>query len=435
MLINVNEYDYKEIWKARKLNRPKGNPHGQKYSYKDLICAFDIETSRLPDIEQSVMYIWQFQIGQDVTVYGRTWPEFISFLREIKRRLRGQWLCCYIHNASYEFQFLKGIYDFEPDEVFATESRKVLKFTMFDAIEFRCSYYHSNMSLAEFLNKMGVEHEKVQGFDYNKIRYPWTPLTDQELLYCQNDVRGLVEALTIEMKHDGDNLYTVPLTSTGYVRRDCKNAMRKFNHKQLVDILPDADIYRLLREAFRGGNTHANRWYAKEIITDVYSTDRSSSYPDVMVNCPFPMTRFFYEGYANADRIRELIYEKEKAVIMRVRFENIKERWPYIGCPYLSKDKCRNIYKGKFDNGRVLEAEYLETTVTDIDFKMIKDLYTWTACEAESLAYARYGQLPQPLKDVIIDYYKKKTELKGVSGQELYYLKSKNKLNSCYQTA
>lgn len=432
MLVNVADYNYKEIWQARKLPRPRGNPHGQKVQYKNLVCAFDIETTRLAEIEQAFMYIWQFQIDDKITVYGRTWQEFITFLREIKRRLRGQWLVVYIHNASYEFQFLKGIYNFEPDEVFATESRKVLKFTMFDALEFRCSYQHSNMSLAEFTRKMGVEHKKLANFDYNKVRYPWTDLTPEELEYCINDVRGLVEALKIEMAHDGDDLYTIPLTSTGYVRRDCKRAMKRFNHNELAAMLPDERIYKMLREAFRGGNTHANRWYSREILENVYSTDRSSSYPDVMINCLFPMTQFHYEGAANAKRIKELIYVKGKAVLMRIKFQNIKERYPYTGCPYLSKDKCRNIYGGKFDNGRVLEAEYLETTITDVDFKMILDLYTWEACEAVDIAYARYKPLPDVLKKVIIDYYKKKTELKGVSGQELYYLKSKNKLNSCY---
>lgn len=431
MITDVKNFDYNIIWRARKQPRPRGNPHGSKACYKNLICAFDIETTRLTDIEQSFMYIWQFQI-EDITIIGRTWKEFISFLREIKRRLHGSWLVIYIHNASFEFQFIKGIYDFEPDEVFCTESRKVLKFTMFDAFEFRCSYYHSNMSLAEFLHKIGVKDEKQKGFDYNKIRYPWTPLSESELLYCINDVRGLVEALKIEMQHDGDNLYTIPLTSTGYVRRDCKRAMKKFNNIQLKSMLPEPDIYRLLREAFRGGNTHASRWYAGDIVTGVYSADRSSSYPAELCIKDYPMTAFYNEGYADARRIKDLIFKKQKAVIMRIKFENIREKDIYIGCPYLSKDKCRNIINGKFDNGRVMSADYLETTITDIDFKMILDLYEWDRCEAPTLAYARYGKLPEPLTDVIKEYYRKKTELKGVSGQELYYLKSKNKLNSCY---
>jgi hypothetical protein len=81
------------------------------------------------------------------------------------------------------------------------------------------------MSLEAFTSKMGVEDAKLDDFDYEKIRYPWTELTEREMLYCINDVRGLVQALKKEMQLDGDTLYTIPLTSTGYVRRDCKKAM------------------------------------------------------------------------------------------------------------------------------------------------------------------------------------------------------------------
>lgn len=434
MLIKWTDFDYNIIYKAKRQPRPSGNKHGNKATYKDLICAFDIETTRLADIEQSIMYIWQFQVDDYATVYGRTWPEFISFLTEVKRRLRGSWLVVYIHNASYEFQFIKGIYSFDIDEVFCMDSRKVCKFTMFDAFEFRCSYIHSNMSLDVFLKKLGVEHKKLKGFDYNKLRYPWTELSQDELDYCINDVLGLVEALKKEMKADGDNLYTVPLTSTGYVRRDCKRAMKKYNCKQLRAMLPDVALYTMLREAFRGGNTHASRWLAGEILEGVYSYDRSSSYPDVMLNNKYPMKPFFIEGYADAARIKDLIFKKKKPVIMRVRFEGIREsaKMRYIGIPYLSKDKCRNIVNAEVDNGRILSADYLETTITDVDFKIILDCYTWDNMDALQIAYSSYGKLPAPLLDVVKEYYRKKTGLKGVEGQEIYYTKSKNKLNSCY---
>ena len=45
---------------------------------------------------------------------------------------------------------------------------------------------------------------------------------------------------------------------------------------------------------------------------------------------------------------------------------------------------------------------------------------------------SEYGRLPQAMIDVTMDYYRKKTELKGVAGQEVYYTKAKNKLNSIY---
>lgn len=431
----VKTFDFDSLYKLKDAKRPKGNPHGRKAIYKDIICAFDIETTRLEDIEQSFMYIWQFQFGPDITIIGRTWEEFIYMLKEFKKRLRGRYICVFIHNASFEFQFLKGIYHFEPSEVFAADSRKIIKCTMFDAIEFRCSYYHSNMSLAQYLSKMGVEHEKQTGFDYDKKRYPWTELDGKELLYCINDVRGLVEAIMIEMKKDGDSLYTFPLTSTGYVRRDCRAAMENYNHKQLAAMLPSPQVYILLREAFRGGDVHGNRYYADDILKDVHSVDRSSSYPDVMLNRLFPMGEFKMGGYMEFDQLERFIYKYKRAVLFRFKVENIRERNPYCGRPYLSFDKCRNVCNYRLDNGRIMNAEYLETTITDVDYRILKDCYTWERCEAEDVFYTRYGKLPKQLTDVIRQYYINKTSLKGVAGSEWLYMKSKNKLNACYGMA
>ena len=47
-------------------------------------------------------------------------------------------------------------------------------------------------------------------------------------------------------------------------------------------------------------------------------------------------------------------------------------------------------------------------------------------------AHARYGKLPQSLINCAIEYYKGKTELKGVPEKEILYGKQKNKLNAIY---
>lgn len=433
-ILNVDEFDYSILKKFKPIPRPRGNPHGTKpYKYYPLVCGFDIETTRLKEIEQAVMYIWQFQLDLEVTVTGRTWVQFFEFLKTLRQNMRkNTCIVIYVHNLSYEFQFLKGMYEFQTEEVFATGPRQVLKCTMWDCFEFRDNYLHTNMSLAEYTHKMGVPDAKLKDFDYNKRRFSWTELSDDEMAYCVNDVLGMVEALKIEMALDHDTLYTIPLTSTGYVRRDCKRAMEGFNHKQLLAMLPDVDCYMALREAFRGGNTHASRWYARDILTDVKSTDRSSSYPDVMVNCLFPMKEFFHAGEVTAEELKELIWTRHKAVLMRVAFFNIREHDKYIGCPYLSRDKCRNIQNGKFDNGRILSADYLETTMTDIDFRIMIQMYDWDSLNAFDVWHTRYAKLPQMLIDVVNHYYKLKTELKGDPDNELYYMKAKNKLNSLY---
>ena len=422
------------------LKNRRGNPGGKKRHYIGITTAFDIETTLIDDIQQSVMYIWQWQFGEDYTVIGRTWDEFLDLQHRIQAVLpEGWWLVVYVHNLSYEFQFLKGIYKFFPEDVFAVASRKVVKADMWGCFEFRCSYKLTNMSLKQFTSKMKVKHQKLSGeeFDYSVKRYPWTELSDEELEYCINDVLGLVEAINALMARDEDTLQTIPLTSTGYVRRNAKRAMKdgSIHHNFVYSILPDLEIYKALREAFRGGNTHANRYYAGDIVENVHSADRSSSYPAVMCNCEFPMSEFIpiMPKDLNPDYIARCMTIRHKALLLRIGIKNLRLRDPFWGCPYLSKDKCRNIHKAvdTEDNGRILEAEYLETTITDIDLKIIMEEYQGDIIFLQGW-YASYKKLPSPLINEVIKYYKDKTELKGVPGQEIFYDKAKALLNSLY---
>lgn len=411
--------------------RKRVNKKGGR-DYLDCVCAFDIESSRLPEIEQSVMYIWQMQIEQ-YTITGRSWEEFFTFLQRIRERLEKIcWIVVYVHNLSYEFQYLKGLYGFQKDEVFAMDSRKVLKCEMYGCIEFRCSYLLTNMTLDRFLKKYNVENKKLDDFDYAKIRYPWTPLSAREMEYCINDVKGLVQAVRAEMRSNGDDLSTIPLTSTGYVRRDAKKAMQTFNHNQLQDMLPDAEVYRLLREAFRGGDTLANRWNADSIIEDVQSVDIVSSYPASMLTRKFPSTRFYRE---DPDRFDKLYRMRSKALLFRVTFFNIRLKTITEGHAYLSRDKCRDIVQGTYCNGRILKAARLDTTITDVDFNIISRRYCWDDMIVSDLFSSRYRMLPFCLRAVIMKYYRIKTQLKGVpedSEDYLVYMNNKARLNAVY---
>lgn len=381
------------------------------------------------------MYIWQWHFDGIGTVIGRTWRELRRFIERLARIIGDEYaVVVLVHNLSYEFQFLRTIYDFSTDDVFALDRRKVCKCTMYGkALEFRCTYIHSNMSLAAYTKKFHVKHQKLSGdeFDYKVTRYPWTPLTDRELEYCYNDVIGLVEAYKAEMEMDGDNLSTIPLTSTGYVRRDVKRAMRVCGTKRVIEAQPSLEVYQLLKEAFRGGDTHANRFYTGKIIPNVKSADRSSSYPDVLVNCKFPLTEF---RPADGLTISDLVKAK-RAFLFRAKFSGFRLRDPYWGFPYVSRSKCRQIMNPYTDNGRILSADYLETTLTDVDWKIVKKQYTWDNMEVSDLYYSRYGYLPNPLVTTCIEYYRAKTTLKGApegSYEAMLYGKKKALLNSIY---
>lgn len=429
--------------------RGAGNPRStQKYYYKDIVTAFDIETTRIPEIEQSVMYIWQWSFGTDYCVIGRTWDEFTEFIGILELCMKSnERLCVFVHNLSFEFFYLRGVIRFSTDDVFCVKPRKILR-ALHHSLEFRCSYLHSNMSLEQYLKKMGAQHQKMPDYEYSGRRFWYTPLTDEEMEYCVNDVLGLVEAIQIEMQADGDNLYTFPLTSTGYVRRDAKRAMRKVSHSYVQNQLPDYATFKRLNEAFRGGDTHANRHLARQIVHRGHSADRSSSYPDIVCNCKFPISQFRHEPRTlTFDEVMDLIVKHKKAVLMRICITGLSLREPDWPAPYLSVDKCDKLkeadvfptgegppirYHVEKDNGRILEAGYLETTITDVDLQIIVKEYQWRDVVFEDVYHARYGKLPAPLIAETIHYYTLKTELKNVPEQEVYYVKAKNKLNSIY---
>ena len=432
---NINTFDYTVISLTGCQKRPKGN-QGTKRNvrkYKNLFCAFDIETTNDNSINQAYMYIWQCQI-EEQTVVGRTWGEWLEFLERISSRLaEDEYLMIYVHNLSFEFSFLKGIYPFEPEEVFAIDRRKVLKCEMMNHFEFRCSYLLTNMSLSAFTKRMGVT-EKLSGeeFNYKVIRYPWTELTPKELEYCVTDVISLVEALRVYFSIEHDNFHTIPFTSTGFVRRDVKRAMRRFNRKELESMQPDYEIFQILREAFRGGNTHCNRYYTGMILNNVSSYDRVSSYPDVQINELFPMSPWIKEEEPTVERVTRIIYKQHRACIMRCGFSGIRLKNPLWGCPYIPKHKCRNLSRHDNDNGRILDADYLEISLTDIDFKIICNEYAFDSITFYDFYHCRYGKLPKPLREEVQKFFQLKSELKGVAGSELYYQLSKAKLNSVY---
>lgn len=440
-IISWEELPERWIRQLKPQKRKRGNP-GRRHAkpYLDIVTAFDIETSRIPDREESAMYVWQWQFGLEYTVMGRTWDELRFLIRKLQDNMPEQTtLVILVHNLSYEFQFLRVIYDFSASEVFAIERRKVLKATMYDkTFEFRCSYLHSNMSLKAYLKKMNVEHQKISGedFNYDLTRFPWTELSDLERSYCQNDVLGLVEAYMEQMRRDHDTLASIPMTSTGYVRRDAKRAMKLTSHMFLNSIQPDLKQFQLLKSLFRGGNTHANRFYVGRITPDVHSADRSSSYPDVICNRRFPITPFRWIQNPTIKNIRYHL-KRDHAVAFRVALWDVELKDRYEGFPYLPRDKCKPIIEGVYDNGRVLKAAYLETAVTDVDWRILEQQYKWKHIRGVEAMWSQYGELPRPLVLTCIEYYQAKTALKGVTSEdgsaEYQYNRSKELLNSLYQ--
>lgn len=99
---------------------------------------------------------------------GRTWGEFVTMMQTVSEvlglndKLR---LIVYVHNLSYEFQFLRKWFEWK--RVFSIDLRKPIYAITTGNIEFRCSYLLSGYSLA----KLG---EQLMKYKCEKPLAIWT---------------------------------------------------------------------------------------------------------------------------------------------------------------------------------------------------------------------------------------------------------------------
>ena len=407
----------------------------QDIAYFDDFATYDCEVSTIPGPElkacKGLLYIWQVCIFGH-TVYGRTLDEFKDFALFLYKKLGLNYknrLVMFVHNLEYDFTFFSGLFNWK--EVFATNTRSIL-FGYAYGIEFRCSYKLTNMSLSKFAEQMQVEHQKLSGddFDYRAIRTPDTELTEEQMEYCENDVLGLYEGIQKKLTADGDNIATMPYTSTGYVRRDCRNAMRSNrNNRALFERTRlSPHLYTMSKKAFRGGNCHANRERAGKIEKNVVSFDIASSYPSVLM----------YEKYAckpfrriDIKSVQELkyIFDHEYACLFDITL--IKPRTEG-SIPYIPIDKCEELSGFVNDNGRVLKADRLRLICNEDDLYIILDSYEKDAIIFNESWIAETDYLPIELRRVISHYFEEKTTYKGVEGKEYYYAKMKNLFNAIF---
>lgn len=424
----------KMLVKYKSIHDDNGDTHQKIIYYYDSICTFDIETATITDAKRpyAFMYIWQFCFDNEHVYMGRTWKDFRELIHNLKHDLHlsdTRRLIVYIHNASYEFQFVKDFLAIS--DVFEMGPHKVLTFTA-EGIEFRCSYLLTNMSLAKLCkNTPTCVHNKLSGkeFDY-KIRLPDTPLTALELQYCYNDVKGLAECLEYRLQED--NLVTIPKTSTGYVRRDMRNAMRKNkeNYRSFQECRLDPFLYRMCRLAFRGGDTHSNPTHTNVIVPNVKCVDIKSSYPASLLMNSYPIGPFVEENpneYMSNFEARQ----KGSCALITVIYEDIE----YIGAdnmPYISASKCFELTDCIYDNGRVRYASYLMITVTDIDYRIMEATYHYKEATVTKVWSAPKGKLPKEFRDTVIDYFRKKSLLDGDPDRKYEYSKAKSRLNATY---
>ena len=409
--------------------------NNKKFEYYNIPAAFDIEVSSFREHEEkrACMYIWMFGINNLVT-YGRTWEELDSFLKVLSTVLgldENRRLCVYVHNLSYEFQFIRKRFDW--NEVFLLEERKPA-YCRTGGYEFRCSMKlaggKSLESVGKDLQKYKVE-KKVGDLDYNKVRHSETPLTEKELGYCENDIRVLLSYIQEKIETDGD-ITKIPLTNTGYVRNYCRKACFKSwrRYKTLMKNLEvEPDEYGQLKRAFQGGFTHANAKYVGKVIENVASFDLTSSYPTVMVLEKFPMSRGKHIGsVTDVEQLLQLM--ETKCCMFNLEVTNLRPRL-FQDNP-ISASKCQILERHIENNGRVVFADRLKITCTEQDLYIYAQFYDWDEWEITDMVVYDKAYLPRNFVKSILKLYKDKTQLKGLVDQTVNYMISKNMINAAY---
>ena len=422
-----------------------------KIKYYNIAMSFDIETySFYKDVytykyytndeiknnpkikakKQAIMYVWQFAINDNVII-GRTWQEYILFCNNLKSILglsNKKRIIVYVHNLSYEFQFFCKWFLWT--DIFATENRKPLKAVTTEGIEYRCSYRLSGYSLDVLANQLDDIKKLVGNLDYEKARNSKTKLSQNEIDYCINDVLIVTKYIN-QMINEYNTIDNIPLTQTGKIRRYTRDyCFKDKKYKLLIKNLTlDFAEFLLAQKAFYGGFTHCNAMYSDIVCEDVTSYDFTSSYPTVMISEKYPMSKGMpYRINSNND-VLELLHN-DYAFILDVTLYNVTSKFLYEHI--ISYSKCRNVINAKVDNGRIIAADKITITCTDIDFKNFAKFYSWKKTEYGACYIYKKDYLPKPIIEIILQLYNDKTKLKGVEGKDKEYLHAKELLNSMY---
>lgn len=188
-------------------------------------------------------------------------------------------LFVYVHNLSYEFQFLRKWFEWQ--RVFSIDLRKPIYAITTGNIEFRCSYLLSGYSLAKLGEQlMKYKCAKAVGdLDYQQIRHSETPLTDAEIHYCINDIK-VVMCYIQERIEESKGITHIPITKTGFVRKYCRahclreksDAGKTVPNWDYVNLMQELQItgmneFNMLQRAFAGGlYTRQRRIYRRNNV-------------------------------------------------------------------------------------------------------------------------------------------------------------------------
>ena len=439
-----------------KFVRQEGNTPYPRYICRDYI-SLDTETSKNEDNTDGWMYQWCFSYptkNRDIRllVYGRKPSDLAEALLKIievnKLAINNYQLPIFIHNVSFDYfyfkdyliQYLKARYgDTRFDKkrkMLAISNKKILTFEVM-GLFFKCSFKLVGKSLAAWGKELNVAHPKLVGeIDYNVIRYQDTPLTRSDWRYMFRDVICLDECILGQLALHKDTIKTVPLTVTGYVRRELRKEFRSnrryrkdFLKKELTPV-----TFELLRREYAGGLTHGNRYMANKTVTvltgkykgmQIKHRDFRSHFPS-QERCNSAPTSAFTPYYTfsedNIIDIKDVLkLAKKRCILVTITISDVEIK-EGVTCPILQASKVKAGRIGNMksldlieDNGRVLKmVSGLSTiVVNEYDLKWLYKQYNFNYMVLD-IHVATRGKYPKWLRDTVDKFMYGKTKYKAL---------------------
>lgn len=287
----------------------------------------------------------------------------------------------FVHNLSYEFEFLcRNGFRFE--KIIANKKHKIISATDKDrGIIYRCSYKLLDKSLKDIGESIGLP--KLD-YAYSGIRTKEN-LVEKDYRYNLRDCEIVVKAINRELDVYG-SLDKLPLTKTGKVR---KYIMENDNGELAArarNAFPSEDIYQLLEDAFIGGTCFGNPQSFAQIVENVYSYDKKSSYPAVMLSKRFPVK--FSQIYTG-ERAQRIFDNTPNDVqfIGTFRLSGISPKDRRI--LFLPKYKCKAGSTGLYTfNGKIVSGDLAIMTLDSVTLRMAFEVYNIENIECVEIALA-----------------------------------------------
>ena len=418
--------------------------HYHRELCQDYICL-DTETSHNHDEEHPIGWIYQWCFSyQGQLVCGRTPSELADAIVKIikvndlsdERRIN-----IFVHNLSYDYEYIKEHIRQSLQSDFnhlAVAEHKLIS-SRIDGLLFKCTFRLTCKSLDAWSKELGTKHRKLVGtVDYDEIHYQDSELTEIDWKYMWNDVIVLDEALTLQMSIYNDDLRSLPLTCTGYVRREARRHFqtKSIYRSEFLKTRLSFEQYLMCKREFSGGITHGNRFLAnrevkvgdtirhgnKEFkVMAIGHRDFASHYPSQQ-RCYFaPCSRFFTyynRQFDNFEMSVETLLKmrKDKCMLITIEITDLHLRDRGITLPYAQACKFQEGKLGKLktieDNGRILSMEGTSRiVVNEIDLLWLYKQYEFDY-EVLNVEMADKGAFPEWLIETVDEFFYGKTALK-----------------------